>query len=140
MVGDLERIWRRREVWLVVGALAFAAVTLVTALAATPRMFSGFAVYDDEGYMLIALRSFLEHGHLYDDVFSQYGPFYYEFWGGFFELFGIPVDHDGGRTATIFAWVGTSLLFGLSIWRMTRSILLGLATQMLVFGAIITVV
>ena len=124
---------------LALGALAFAAVTLVTALIAPPRMFSGFASYDDEGYMLIALRSFLEHGHLYDDVFSQYGPFYYEFWGGFFELFGIPVNHDGGRAAAIFAWVAASLLFGLSIWRMTRSILLGLATQMLVFGAIITV-
>lgn len=125
---------------LTAGALAFAAVTVVTVLIAKPRMYSGFAVYDDEGYMLIALRSFLEHGHLYDDVFSQYGPFYYEFWGGFFELFGLSVDHDGGRAAAIFAWVAASLLFGLSIWRMTRSILLGLATQMLVFGAIITVV
>lgn len=124
---------------LAVGALAFAALTLVTVLIAKPRMYSGFAFYDDEGYMLIALRSFLEHGHLYDDVFSQYGPFYYEFWGGFFELFGIPVDHDGGRAAAIFAWVAAGLLFGLSTWRMTRSILLGLATQTLVFGAIITV-
>ena len=125
---------------MALGALAFTAVTVVTVLIAEPRMFSGFANYDDEGYMLIALRSFLEHGHLYDDVFSQYGPFYYEFWGGFFELFGIPVNHDGGRTAAIFAWVAASLLFGLSIWRMTRSTLLGLATQMMVFGAIITVV
>ncbi len=123
-----------------VGALAFAALTLITVLIAKPRMYSGFAVYDDEGYMLIALRSFLEHGHLYDEVFSQYGPFYYEFWGGFFELLGIPVDHDGGRAAAIFAWVATGLLFGVSTWRMTRSILIGLATQMLVFGAIITVV
>ncbi|HKH64007.1 MAG TPA: hypothetical protein VKA35_00935, partial [Solirubrobacterales bacterium] len=140
MVGDLERIWRRTGVRMALGALAFTAVTVVTVLIAEPRMFSGFANYDDEGYMLIALRSFLEHGHLYDDVFSQYGPFYYEFWGGFFELFGIPVNHDGGRTAAIFAWVAASLLFGLSIWRMTRSTLLGLATQMMVFGAIITVV
>ena len=122
------------------GGLAFAILTLVTIAIAKPRMYSGFAGYDDEGYMLIALRSFLEHGHLYDDVFSQYGPFYYEFWGGFFELFGLSVNHDGGRAAAIFAWVAASLLFGLSAWRMTRSILLGLATQMLVFGAIITVV
>lgn len=125
---------------LAVAALAFAAITVLTVLVAQPRMFSGFASYDDEGYMLIALRSFLEHGHLYDDVFSQYGPFYYEFWGGFFEVFGIPVDHDGGRTAALVAWVGAALLFGLAIWRTTRSILLGIATQMLVFGAIITVV
>lgn len=125
---------------LALGGIAFATLTVVTALIAHPRMFTGFAGYDDEGYMLIALRSFLEHGHLYDDVFSQYGPFYYEFWGGFFEIFGIPVTHDGGRSVTIFAWVATGLLFGLSLWRMTRSILLGLVTQILVFAVIITLI
>jgi hypothetical protein len=139
LVANLDRIWQRRWVRAVVALLCFAAVTLVTYLIAHPRMFSGFANYDDEGYMLIALKSFLNHGHLYDDVFTQYGPFYYEFWGGFFEIFGLSVNHDGGRTAAIFAWVTAALLFGVATWRMTRSVLLGLATQMLVFGAIITV-
>lgn len=123
-----------------VAVLCFGAITLVTYLMAHPRMFTGFASYDDEGYMLIALKGFLQHGNLYDDVFTQYGPFYYEFWGAFFEIFGIPVNHDGGRTAALVAWVAASLLFGLATWRMTRSLLLGLVTQMLVFGAIITVV
>jgi hypothetical protein len=140
LVADLNRIWQRQWVRVAVALLCFGVVTLVTVLIAHPRMYSGFANYDDEGYMLIALKSFLNHGHLYDDVFTQYGPFYYEFWGAFFEIFGIPVNHDGGRTAAIFAWVAAALLFGLASWRMTRSILLGLAVQMLVFGAIITVV
>ena len=140
MVGDLNRIWQRQWVRVAVALLCFGVVTLITCLIAHPRMYSGFANYDDEGYMLIALKSFLNHGHLYDDVFTQYGPFYYEFWGAFFEIFGIPVNHDGGRTAAIFAWVAAALLFGLASWRMARSILLGLAVQMLVFGAIITVV
>lgn len=140
LVANLDRIWQRRWVRVALALACFAAVTLVTYLIAHPRMYSGFANYDDEGYMLIALKSFLQHGHLYDDVFTQYGPFYYEFWGGFFEVFGIPVNHDGGRAAAIFAWVAAALLFGLATWRMTRSILLGLLTQMLVFGGIITVV
>lgn len=127
---------RRRIAVLV----AFAAVTAVAALIAHPRILNGFQPYDDEGYMLIALKEFLRHGHLYNDVFSQYGPFYYEFWGAFFEIFGLSVNHDGGRTAVMVAWVLTSLLFGLSVWRLARSALLGLATQMLVFGAIGTVV
>lgn len=139
LVANLDRIWQRQWVRVALALLCFAAVTLVTYLIAHPRMFSGFANYDDEGYMLIALKSFLQHGHLYDDVFTQYGPFYYEFWGGFFEIFGLSVNHDGGRTAAIFAWVTAALLFGVATWRMTRSLLLGLATQMLVFGAIITV-
>ena len=32
--------------------------------------------------MLIALKEFIRHGDLYNQVFSQYGPFYYELWGG----------------------------------------------------------
>ena len=59
-------------------SLAFAAVTLVNILIAVPSMFVGFESYDDQGYMLIALRSFSDHGSLYKNVFTQYGPFYYE--------------------------------------------------------------
>jgi len=123
---------------MALAALAFAAVTVVTYLIAEKRMFMGFAPYDDEGYMLIALKGFINHGSLYDDVFSQYGPFYYEFWGGIFSLFGIPVAQDGGRTATLIVWVLSSLLLGHAGWRMTGSVLLGLAVQVLVFTGIVT--
>jgi len=115
---------------------AFLLVTVVTWLIAYPKMFTGFAWYDDEGYMLIALQSFLHHGHLYDDVFTQYGPFYYEAWGAVFSVLGIPVSHDGGRTVTAVAWVLSSLMFGLGTARMARSVLLGLATQVVVFVAL----
>lgn len=109
---------------------------MVTALIAHPRMFTGFFPYDDEGYMLSALHSFVHHGHLYNDVFTQYGPFYYEFWGSLFSTFGVSVNHDNGRTATMVVWILTGLLFGLIGWRITRSVLLGLATQVLTFNAI----
>lgn len=138
-IEDIARLWQERRVRLATAALAFAAVTVVTYLIARSRMYSGFASYDDEGYMLIALDSFLSHGSLYDDVFSQYGPFYYEFWGAVFSLFGIPVDHQGGRTVALVAWVASALLLGLAGWRMTRSALLGLAVQIVAFGGIITV-
>ncbi len=126
---------RRRRRWLG-GILAFGALTAVTVLTAHPRMFSGFAAYDDEGYMLIALRSFVEGGALYDDVFTQYGPFYYEAWGGAFSLLGIPVDLDSGRWATLVSWVLPSLALGLAAVRMTGSIVLGLVVQMLVFSTL----
>jgi hypothetical protein len=125
---------RRRSI--VVGVLTFAVLTFVTYLIAHPRMFTGFASYDDEGYMLTALKGFVNHGHLYDQVFTQYGPFYYEAWGGLFSLFGIPVDHDAGRTVTMVAWILAALGVGLSTWRITGSVLLGLGTQALVFSAL----
>jgi hypothetical protein len=104
-------------------AFAFAAVTVITYLIAHPRMFTGFSSYDDEGYMLTTLYSFLHNGSLYNDVFAQYGPFYYEAWGTLFSVIGIPVTHDGGRSVTMVVWILTSLM-------------IGLATQMLVFASI----
>ena len=121
---------------LAVAAIAFVAVTVVTVLIAHPRMFSSFHSYDDEGYMLTALKAFVSHGHLYDRVFTQYGPFYYEFWGGIFSGLGLSVNHDNGRTVTMVAWIVSSLGLGLATMRMTRSLLLGLATQAIVFTAL----
>jgi hypothetical protein len=129
-------LWARSWVRLALAGAAFTAVTVVTVLIADPRLHTIFANYDDEGYMLTALQSFIDRGSLYDDVFTQYGPFYYEAWGGLFSIFGIPVDHDSGRTVTLVVWVLSSLAFGLATWRMTGSALLGLGAQMLGFGAL----
>lgn len=127
---------RVRWLRIALALAAFGFVTVGTILVAYPRMFTGIAAYDDEGYMLIALKSFVNHGHLYDDVFTQYGPFYYEAWGGLFSLFGIPIDLDSSRMATMIAWILTSLTLGLATLRMTRSIVLGVVVQMLVFAAL----
>lgn len=136
LLGRASRLWREPRARLAVAFLAFAGVTLVTYLIAHPRMFTGFMGYDDEGYMLTALKGFVNHGHLYDQVFTQYGPFYYEAWGGLFSIFGIPVTHDAGRTVTMVAWIVSSLAIGLATMRITGSLLLGLGTQMLVFAAL----
>jgi hypothetical protein len=128
---------RGRIARIALAGLAFAAVTLATYRIAQPRMFTDFAAFDDEGYMLIALKGFLAHGELYDRVFSQYGPFYYEAWGGLFSIFGIPVDHDSGRWVVVGVWVVTSLMLGLVATRLTGSLLLGLLVQMLVFAALL---
>ncbi len=131
---------RLREDPRVRAALAvagFAAVTVVTCLVAYPRMFTGFSFWDDEGDLLIGLQGFLRHGSLYGHTFSRYGPFYYEVWGGLFSLLGILVGHDGGRTVTMVVWVLIGLELGLVALRLTGSVLLGLAVQMLVFRALI---
>src|SRR4029077_9963852 len=129
-MSQATRLWGDRRVRTAVAALAFAAVTFVTYLIAHPRMFTGFMGYDDEGYMLTALKGFVNHGHLYDDVFTQYGPFYYEAWGGLFSLVGNPITPDGGRAGGMVAWIVSSLAIGLATMRIAGSLLLGLGTQM----------
>jgi hypothetical protein len=125
-----------RRLRLAFAVVAFAVLTVLLAMIAHAKMFTGFAVYDDEGYMLTALKAYVNHGHLYDQVFTQYGPFYYEWWGGIFSLFGIAVTHDAGRNVVTVLWVLSSLVFGLAILRITGSILLGLGTQILTFAAL----
>jgi len=39
-------------------ALAFAGLTVLTAVVARFFVFTGFSPYDDEGYMLVSLQSF----------------------------------------------------------------------------------
>lgn len=136
----IRNAWSKPRVRLASGAAAFAMVTTVTYVIARAQMFTGFPFYDDEGYMLIALKSFLNQGSLYDEVFTQYGPFYYEAWGAIFSILGVPVDHNAGRAATAVAWVLASLLVGGSIWRITGSVLIGLATQILAFGVLISLI
>lgn len=137
VVADrLATLWGDRRVRLAVGAVGFTLLTIVCVEIAHPTMFAGFHNYDDEGYMLTALKGFVNHGHLYDRVFTQYGPFFYEFWGGIFSLFGIDVTHDSGRTMTMLVWVLSSLVFGLGTWRITGSLFLGLGVQALSFTAI----
>ncbi len=77
--------------------------------------------YDDEGFVLISLRNYLSGLRLYDDVFSQYGPWPYVYHQVITTLGGnAPMTHALGRALTLFHWVATALLCGLITWRLVR--------------------
>src|SRR5262249_14126178 len=98
---------------------AFGVTTAVVALLAYFLIFSYFAEYDDEGYLLISLRSFRQGQALYDTVFSQYGPFYYAFMDGLRSVLRLEWTHDAGRFITLGIWTSTSPLSGLLIFALT---------------------
>src|SRR5688572_28397141 len=116
-----------------VAAVLFAAATALTLHAGYFRMFSFFASWDDEGYMLVSLRSFRAVGALYTEVYSQYGPLYFVVMDLLFDALRLPVTHDTGRLVTLGLWTAASLLGGLVTWRLTRSAGLGLCVQLLLF-------
>ncbi|MEO5959650.1 MAG: hypothetical protein ABIR80_11065, partial [Opitutaceae bacterium] len=77
--------------------------------------------YDDEGYVLLSLRNFAEHGGLYDKVYTQYGPFPYVLYYGM-HLLGWPFTHTAGRLLTLGAWAGTALCCAALVGQGARSL------------------
>ncbi len=75
-----------REGWFVVGLLC------LTVLTAYPAVMTTLAPYDDQGYIMMTLRSFLDGRVLYEEVHTQYGPAFYLLSGSLHETFGIPLS------------------------------------------------
>lgn len=119
--------------------LAIAAYTLVALAALVAAYFTVFTVwagYDDEGTLLVTLRAFVDGDTLYRDVYSPYGPFYYEVFGGFFTLSGLEVTNDASRSIVMVLWVATSFLFGLAAHRLSGRLALGVTAMVAAFGTL----
>lgn len=110
----------------------FVTATIALSGAAALLMFSAFMFYDDEGYVLISLRNFAEHGNLYGGVYTQYGPFPFVFYSGLHAL-GLPLTHTAGRLVTLAAWGGSAMLCAWLTGRVTQSLPLRLAVLATVF-------
>jgi hypothetical protein len=111
---------------LVVFALLLTTATLI--------INTSFMLYDDEGYVLLSYREFIAGKRLYDDIFTQYGPFPYVYhWISSLTL-PSPLSHMQGRGLTAFHWVGSALLAGGLVFRLTRSTLSGLLGCLVTFS------
>jgi hypothetical protein len=116
-----------------VGVVAGIATTTFCALVGYRHVFSGFAEFDDEGYMLVSLQGYLEGAELYDNLYSQYGPFFLQFNGSIFRLTGLAVSHDAGRMITLGMWLSVSVLALVAVVGLTRSWIIALLAQIVVF-------
>jgi hypothetical protein len=111
-------------------------VALGAVVAAYGAIFAGFANYDDEGTVLVTLNAFAHGQPLYTDIFSPYGPFFFEFFGGLAALSGHAFTTDGSRAVVIVVWVATSFILGLACQRLTGRLALGLAGMIVAFGVL----
>lgn len=92
-----------------------------------------FKPYDDEGYVLLSLRHFSQHGALYDLVYSQYGPFPYLLYDALHRLFGFEFTHIAGRGIALVNWLGTAVACACLVQRLTGRIALSVMTLGLTF-------
>jgi hypothetical protein len=114
----------------------YALVAIAASVAAYFMLFTQFALYDDEGTVLVTLKAFVGGETLYKDVYTPFGPFYYELFGGLFSLSGHAVTTDASRTIVMVIWVGSSLLFGLAVQRLSGRVALGVAAMLVAFSVV----
>lgn len=114
----------------------YALVAIGGAIVAYTTIYAGFASYDDEGTVLITLNAFAHGEPLYTDVFSPYGPFYFELFGGLAALIGQDFTTDASRAVVIVIWIASSFLLGFACARLTGRLALGVAGMIVAFGVL----
>ncbi len=85
--------------------------------------------HDDSGYMLAIFRQLAEGRALYEEVFSQYGPFHGQAWLAFFRAGGFPLDHNHMALGVALLWAGAVLCAGAVSWRFRRSVVAACLTM-----------
>src|SRR3990172_4455506 len=127
-MGERQRMTKtRRAAAVVLGLIAGAAAIGATTSWGYYDLFSRFSWYDDEGYVMMSVSQVLEGRPLYDEVFSQYGPFYYVVRVVLLVLLQAPVSHDVTRLITLATWITAAALCGLYLLRSGKSVVVALA-------------
>ena len=112
---------RRNPALLTIQLLALAVSVLATVVAIYFMSFKGFRVFDDEGYLMIGVKSLLQGNALYDHTYAQYGPFYYLVQAGLYTVLHMQVTHDAVRAIMGCFWFLSTFLCSWSVYRLTRS-------------------
>lgn len=114
--------------------LLWSALGLALAGTAYLLVFTTFMFYDDEGYVLLTLRDYLAGGRLYDEIFTQYGPWpylYHQIVSGVTQL---PLTHTLGRYLTILHWVAAAGFCGAVAARLTGRTVAAVVAMLASFG------
>ncbi len=123
-----------------ISAWPFAVVALIGGAAVLARLLTQFNPVDDEGYVLLSLNEFLRGGDLYDQVFTQYGPVYYELYGALFSIPGIEPNHETGRVIVALLDVVMATGAGVLASYVTQNRWIGVGTQIVAFGVLFQIV
>lgn len=92
-----------------------------------------FANYDDTGFMLTLIQGFNERGSLYRETFSQYGPFFSEFYWFVGRILSVPITQDGIRLIVLVFWVSSSVAAGALAYRIAQRVWVALLVQAVSF-------
>ncbi len=97
------------------------------------KLFTTWAPYDDEGYVLVTLQHYALGFKLYDDIFTQYGPAFYQLESVLRWCVPHELTSDGQRWKTLFFWLFTAIAGGCTLARLTRNVRFGIAGGLVLF-------
>ena len=101
-------------------------------LVSVPLLLTTMAPYDDEGYVMMTLKSFMENHPLYEETYTQYGPSYYLLTAPLHSVLGLPLSHHMVRLKTALFWLLPVLLTMGIMLRIGGNRWLALATSCMV--------
>jgi hypothetical protein len=101
-------------------------------LVSVPLLLTTMAPYDDEGFVMMTLKSFMENHPLYEETYTQYGPSYYLLTAPLHSVLGLPLSHHMVRLKTALFWLLPVLLTMGIMLRIGGNRWLALATSCMV--------
>ena len=104
------------------------------------QIFSQYAAYDDEGYMMLTVRHFLAGHRLYDEVWTLYGPVYFFYKWLIHGLCGLPLTHDVVRLTATAVRLLTGIVAAVAAFGLTGSLALAAVAQLQVTVHLSTIV
>jgi hypothetical protein len=128
MDNALQQRDSSKSIWLSIGRACIPLATFFLMLRfgryvlATPNFIS-----DDEGYLLLSLKHYFAGEHLYTQVFSRYGPFYFLLQKAVFGLLHLPVTFDAGRFVAYIYWVSSATFGSFFVYRLSKNVTLASA-------------
>src|SRR5215831_5560667 len=117
--------------WIALGVVEAVLASLLAAIV-YHEIFSWYAYWDDESYMMLLVRHFLAGHRLYDEVWTLYGPVYFFYKWLIHGLVGLPLTHDVVRLSAMAVWVLTGAVAAIAALGLTGSLALAAVAQMLV--------
>jgi hypothetical protein len=107
-----KRAWIASTLWL-------GLCVVIVAWTAAVLVFRGLPTYDDTGYVLAIIQNYNHGKRLFVDLFSQYGPFYTQYYYFLGTLIPGGINHDVLGWVTVAHWTAGALLAGLAGLRLS---------------------
>src|SRR5262245_1323385 len=118
MDHTLGTIQNEKKTWIAT-ILWWGLCVVIVAWVAGIQVFQDLPSHDDTGYVLAIIQNYNQGKKLFVEVFSQYGPFYTQYYYVLAHVISGRITHDVLGWVTVVHWTAGALLAGLAGLRLS---------------------